>query len=448
MRNAKHIAPEKMKKLAEGTLHPVQAKEAVRHLLAGCTDCKALAHRLGVLSPAEMTDYHLTEKRLNLMMVLAVNDVDVELRRGSSEWGTLRPLSPAQRLLVLRDNQQMHHWGLYKNLLDECQSVVRSSPVDAADIAFLAIAVVETLDPLTYGHENIEDFRATALTALGNAKRHCTDFAGARETFKAAYEHIEKGTGDPYERANVICHEALLLRDRGDFEDAVAILDKAYKLFKRVHDIHLCGRTVIQQAVTIGYVDPMKGVDLCQRGLDMIDLNKGDNFLELSARNALAFFLNDAGYVEEARVIQDTYRYLYAQFSGAVTVQGAMMWLDGLIARNSGDYTTADKTLRELCQMYKTSGFHFEEVMVSLDLAETALWANQPGKAADIIKEVVPKLDAWGLEKDIIALWLSLENFVRCRVAEAAAFFREVSRATRRNWNRKREISPMRVYPQ
>jgi tetratricopeptide (TPR) repeat protein len=435
-----------MKQLADGTLHPVQAKEAVRHLLAGCERCKSLAHSMEILSPAELTEYELTEKRLNLMFVLALNDVDVELRRGSLHWGTLRPLAPAQRLLVLRDNPQMCHWGLYKHLLDECASAGRKNPFEAVDIAFLALSLVETFDPESYGDDNIHDFKATALAVLANAKRHATDFNGAREALRAAYEHIEKGSGDPYEHANVFCYEALLLRDTGDFEGALAVLDKAYKLFKRVKDIHLCGRTIIQQAATIGYLEPMKGIELCKRGLEMIDLEKGDTFLELSARNLLAFFLNDAGFTEEAKTIQDTYRYLYAQFPSA-TVQGAMLWLDGLLSKNMGNYRQAELTLREVRALYNKSGFHFEEALVSLDLAETYLWSNNPTRAADLLQEVVPQLEEWGLEKHIIALWLSLENLIRARLADATSFFRVVSSATRKGWNQKRQISAMRIYP-
>jgi len=447
MRTDQHVAPERMKQLADGTLHPVKAREAWRHLMAGCAPCLALARALGIPTPAEPRPCELTESRLKLMLVLAKNDVDVELRRGAADWRMLQPLTPGQRLLVLKDNREMHHWGLYKHVLDACADAVRSCPIDALDMAFFSLAAVAALDPACYGAENIADFRAAALAALGNAKRHCADFGGAGEAFRTAHESILQGTGDPYEHANVICHEALLLRDLGEFEEALGKLDKAYKLYRRVNDIHLCGRTIIQQAATIGYVDPLQGVELCRRGLAMIDPSRGDHYLELSAHNLLAFFLNDAGYVDEARALHEADRHLYAQYSGAVTVHGAMLWLDGLIARSAGEYAAAESALRELSALYETAGFQFEQVMVSLDLAEVFLWSNRPAQAADLLRETYPKLFSWGLEKDVLALWLSLENFIRFHVWEAASFFRDVANATRRRWNRNGQTSPLRGYP-
>lgn len=67
------------------------------------------------------------------------------------------------------------------------------------------------------GDERINDFRAGALAALGNAKRLASDFSGAGEAFREARSALQEGTGDPLEEARLISLEASLLNDLGEF---------------------------------------------------------------------------------------------------------------------------------------------------------------------------------------------------------------------------------------
>lgn len=441
MHDANHVSPDEMRRFAGDELPAFQALELVRHLLAGCPDCLDLADQEGILEDPEKTgeesDESFVVRRLELMLRAAQKEVESQLQRGAAQWARLAPLSPAQRLIVLRDSPAMHHWGLFRHSLDACIQAGKMNPVEAVDIAHFSEAVVEMLDAGSYGHLNLNDFRARALTALANAKRAAADFRGSEAAFQAAWRHVAAGTGDAYETANVLCHEALLLRDLGDFEDAVNLLDKAYAMYHQVNDIHLCGRVLIQQASSIGFVDPLKGVELARRGLEMLDLEKGDPYLELSARNVLAHFLNDAGFSEEARAMQEEHRPLYAKFPG-VAVQSRMSWLDGLIARNLGDFHTAEQKLRALCALFSKHNFDLELALVSLDLAEILLWSRRNDEAAQIIHGTFPVLASWGLEKDLLALWLTLENCVQAQTEEATLLMHEMASALRRGWNRRR----------
>ena len=438
MHYSNHVSPEEMRRFADRELPAVRARELVRHLLSGCADCLSLARREGAVEAAgEESDYSALMRRLELILRVAQSDVDVQLKRGGAQWARLSPLSPGQRLSLLRNDPAMHHWGLLRHSLDACKQAAKMNPVDAVDIAHFAVAVVETLDIACYGRRNLSDFRARALTALANAKRTAADFRGAEAAFQAAWNNVAQGTGDPYEEANVLCHEALLRRDLGEFEGAVAMLDNAFKLYRQVGDTHLCGRVLIQQASSIGFMDPLKAVELARRGLTMLDLADGDAYLELSARNVLAHFLNDAGYAEEARAMQDTYRSLYAKFPG-VSVQSRMHWLDGLIARNLGDFHTAERKFRDLREVFAQHNFDLELALVSLDLAEILLWSRRHAEAAELIHETFPVLTGWGLDKDLLALWLTVENCIRTQSEEATLLMRDMAAALRRGWNCRR----------
>jgi tetratricopeptide (TPR) repeat protein len=424
-----------MKRFVARDLPAVQAQELVSHLLTGCLDCLVLANREGVLEDCAERD------RLELMLRVAEREVELQLKRGAAQWTRLAPLSPGQRLTLLRNDPAMHHWGLLRHALDACTQAGKMNPVDAVDIAHFAVAVVETLGRLespaaAYGPGHLHDFSSRALTALANAKRAAADFRGSEQAFLAARRTLEQGTGDPYEKANVLSHEALLLRDLGEFEGAVTLLDEAFELYRQADDTPLCGRVLIQQASSIGFIDPLQGIELARRGLAMLDKD-GDRYLELSARNVLAHFLNDAGYAEEAREMQETYRYLYAKFPG-VAVQTRMHWLDGLIARNLGDFPTAEWKLRELREIFAKHNFDLELALVSLDLAELLLWSRRNAEAAVLIRQTFPVLVSWGLRTDLLALWLTLENFVRAETEEATLLLRDMAAVLRRGWNRHR----------
>jgi tetratricopeptide (TPR) repeat protein len=446
MHHANHVSLEEMRRFVGRELPALQAQELLSHLLTGCSDCLALARREGALEAGEGPheedaadgfEYSAVLRRLEAMLRVAERDVEVQLQRGAAQWARLAPLSPERRLTLLRNDRSLHHWGLLRHALDACARAGRMNPVEAVDVACFAVAVAETLDVQAYPPANLNDFRSRALTALANAKRAAADFKGSEQAFAAARQAMEQGTGDPYERANVLSHEALLLRDLGEFEAAVEILDEAFKLYRRVNDSHLCGRVLIQQASSIGYVDPLKGVELARRGLAMLDPAAGDDFLELSARNALAHCLNDAGFAEEARDLHEACRPLYAKFPGVVA-QSRMGWLDGLIARNLGDFHTAEKKLRELREVFSRHNFDLELVLVSLDLAELLLWSRRSAEAALLLRETFPVLVAWGLEKDLLVLWLTLADHLQAGTDEATLLMRDAAAVLRRGWNRRR----------
>ena len=171
----------------------------VRHLLAGCETCLAAAQSLFL--PGKEADYSGVLRRVELAAVLARNDVEVERRLGAEVWEqVLRALDAGGRLLAVRNEPGFCCWGLYERVLQEAAQVIRRKPVEAADLAHLAIEIADSLDVGSYGEERVQDYRAAAWSALGNAKRLAGDFSGAQEALEAAGEALARGTGDPLEK--------------------------------------------------------------------------------------------------------------------------------------------------------------------------------------------------------------------------------------------------------
>ncbi len=164
------------------------------------------------------------------------------------QWASLEGHPHTRRLVMVRNDERLHHWGLYDLLLDRSRAAIEADTADAAaavSLAELSLAVAERLDPEVYDAERIADFKTAALAALGDARRRAGDFAGARLAFSQARMHLEMGTGDVLEEAGLLGGLVNLLCDLGEYGKAAQSLDRASALYRRMGDDKLNGVTVI-----------------------------------------------------------------------------------------------------------------------------------------------------------------------------------------------------------
>lgn len=150
----RHVQAEQLERLVHDELPPEERRRVMRHLLAGCEPCLATARNL--FFPGTEADYSGVLRRLELAAVLARNNVEVERRLGAEIWEqVLKPLDAGGRLLAIRNDPQLHLWGVHERVLHEAAGLMRRKPVDAADLAHLALAIAESLDLRSYGEERI-----------------------------------------------------------------------------------------------------------------------------------------------------------------------------------------------------------------------------------------------------------------------------------------------------
>lgn len=159
---------------------------------------------------------------------------------------------------------------MFDLLLAEAKERVHEAPFDSIDLMHAAVFVADLLPRDVYGEERTSDFRGTAYAALGNIKRILGDFDGAKAALVTARGMLERGTGDPYEAANLISITSSLQTDLGFLEEATEVLCGAILLARRVKDSHLEGRLRVQQSSSIGWIDPERGLVLAQQGLSLV----------------------------------------------------------------------------------------------------------------------------------------------------------------------------------
>lgn len=431
-----HLTRDQMDLFLGRKLSKEQSTGLVRHLLTGCPRCAELAGRASGLIPCpeEELDYESVFRRLDLFEEIVRHDIAREREHAAALWPKLQALPPEQRLLAVRNDPGYQFWGLYDRTLHASKAVSRLDLALASDLAYLALAMAERLDPRTYGETRVHDFRAAAYGALANVNRLAGDFADCEEALRAGWQELEKGTEDPLEEVSLLSLYASFLNDLGELEGAVAVLDRARRCCRRVGDRHLEGRMVLHQASTIGETDPHRGIELARRALTLIDAET-DPHLDLGVRHILAFCLNAVGDTAAAEALLDAHRHLYFRFPDPVTV-GRLQRLEASIAREKGDLGRAELLFRDLHQLYKAHNLHLNLVLNALELTEVVILQGRVQESIRILAETYPVLEAWDVHVDVLRSWQMVQREIEAREAGARTL-REMAELLRRRWRRR-----------
>jgi tetratricopeptide (TPR) repeat protein len=436
-----HVTEDHLRQLAENRLTAEARAEVVRHLLAACPSCLALAQRVLCPEAEQEPEYSGVLRRLELSGLLALNDIEVERGVARALWDHhLARLAPGPRLMAIRHNPDLHTWGTCELLLQEAQRIAPEQPLESLDLAYAAVAVTDLLSPAAYSSERIHDWQAGAWAVLGNAKRKAGDFSGAQEALRAAAESLEQGSGDPLEEANVLSMTASLLTDLGDLEKAADLLEEAVALARGIRDRALAGRLRIQQASALSWVEPARGFRLAESGLRLLRRSRSeDRYLELGGIHIMAVCANELGRTEEARATLEAYRFLYDAYPDPAT-QGRLLLLDGLICRNEGRLEESAARLCRLAHHYAEHDMAFDMTLATLEWAETLVRLHRFGEAAEILRQIDPLLQRWRLPVDVLRSWKIVQDAVRAQSVPPAAL-RDLALTVRRRWHRRDESS-------
>jgi tetratricopeptide (TPR) repeat protein len=439
-----HLSEDLLRRLFRGELSPARTKAAVRHLLTRCPACLKLAESVGraerffpvATQESAPADYH--ESFLAILRSGRPDDMALarERLRGIGLFAELESYPQTERLEAVKSNRRFHSWGLFDRILSKYLEYSRNDPHAGVELAYLALSVVETLDPEKYREKRRADLRTEALAALANAKRLAGRFDEARHALKAAWEHLEKGTGDSLEEANLLGLEASLIRDLGRFEEAARLLDRALDIYKEAGDSSSCAKILIKQANSLGYSDPAKAVPILQDALALLDSSEEPR-LELCARHNLVWFLNDDGRVEEALTFLELSRPLYSAFADSWT-QLRLHWIEARLSRSLGGLEEAEATLRKLWAAFGEKQFVYEQTLLSIELAEVYSAQGKWSEAIRLVEDFYPVLESWGMHREGLAFWIvfrdSLASHATMKVALDVAAFRGAELYYHRAW--------------
>jgi tetratricopeptide (TPR) repeat protein len=262
-----HVSVAALDRFFHGQLSRQEARALVRHLLTSCPRCLALASDAGQRSDRAPLDEIGPNPFEPAPVPQSTDDVFLELLQGR-EADTMRlarerlqgigllaeleKFPPEERLALIQRDARFHHWGLFDRMLVKYLEAARNEPRAGIDLVNLALEVLELLPEERYGPALLNDFRGAGMAALANARRLAGFFEESKQAIEGAWEHLDNGSGDPLEEANVLSIEASLWRDLGQLDRSAGLLDRAIWIYQRIGDDNRCARMLIQKGLALG----------------------------------------------------------------------------------------------------------------------------------------------------------------------------------------------------
>jgi tetratricopeptide (TPR) repeat protein len=297
--------------------------------------------------------------------------------------------SAEQRLLLIRNHPGFQTWGLLERLIETARETTFQKPAAGEEIGRLALQLADLLDAGYYGTERIQDLRARLWGYVGNARRVTADLREAEEAFQTAFELLRTGTGDPLERALLIDLHASLRREQGRHGEALRLLARALRIYRKVGETHREGRVLVKMSTVHEHAGmPERAIPLLYEALRKIDAGREPRLL-LGAQHNLITFLAEVGRPLEAQRLLIQVRPLYDRFADG-WMRNRRRWVEGKIALGLGQVREAEACFVAAREAFIVDERVFEAAFVALELA--ALYAEQRRTAelARLAEETLP----------------------------------------------------------
>lgn len=378
----KHISGDMLERFFLTQLSGEETRTLVRHLLTSCSQCRETAalvgQRTGIFSLdgdfALADQVRTADPAVDAILDILRESEEERARRagervqGAALLAELEKRPSRERLALIQNDPRFHHRGLFDQMLEKYLESARNEPRSGIALVSLALTILDLLPRDRYRPALLNDFRVAGLAALANAQRLAGFVEESKKAIAKAWEHLEDGTGDPLEEANLLSIEASLWCDQGQLDRSADVLDRAIQIYRQIGDDHRCARMLVQKGFAIGYVHPVRGIKIFQDALALLDSAR-DPRLELCAWHNLALFLIEAGDPREALSVLEMTRPLYLAFGDRHT-QLLLHWLEARIARSLNHFGEAETVLKKLTAEFERRGMRHEQTVATLDLVQ------------------------------------------------------------------------------
>lgn len=306
-----------------------------------------------------------------------------------------------RRRLLVQNSGRFQTWGLCELLLSRPIETL-SEPQEGHDLAEVAVALAESLDPEVYGAALLEDMKARAWSYLANARRLLSDLRGAEIAFQTAESHLAAGTGERLERARLLDLQASLRNNQGRYDDALALLNRAAAIYQRAQQRHLLGRIVLNKGhVHISKGDLESATALLRQGLALIEPEREPKLVATAYHN-LAYVLNEMGQPREALALVTRARLLYLELGDRLYLV-RLQYTEGKIAMSLGRLDQAEGMLRAVRKSFIEKGMAHDAALASMDLAQVYARQTRHAEIRALSAELLPIFESRNLQREAMA---------------------------------------------
>ncbi|HEV7515735.1 MAG TPA: hypothetical protein VGR07_05490 [Thermoanaerobaculia bacterium] len=443
-----------LEKFMHEDVAPPERRQVVRHLLTGCPLCVTVTRRIWEIDglagfaggrptatvprpgepPLEPTSYEAALAHALAAGRRREEELAAERRAAPGRLAELLAQPWEKRLALVRRDESYPSVALADLLLDRCREHRRrsrlppppqtTSPGEAEntrwlELADLAAAIAEQLDPAVCGAAAVADLLGRAWVEAGEARRIAGDLPGAERAARSAAPLLaDEG---PLERFELLRLEGMIAADRGRFAEADRLLDRAARAGRAAGEPDLQGSVLVERGTLHATCERYdSAIELLREGAELLAAaDPADPAFLASALHRRAALLLEVERGEEAREVAGRLRPLYERLGN----RAGRLRLDWLLGKLDADPAALLQARGGLL----AEGMGLAAAQVSLDLA--VVYARQ-GSAAEIrrlAEEMFPIFRNRDLRRESMAALLVFRRAVETESA-SLEFLVEVAR--------------------
>lgn len=442
-----HPSREVVARFLRGEASRDEAREVVRHLVAGCGPCRQTVgagwgreapclpsppaaagseprrgRRLApnVLTfaerPVEPADYQPVFDRVARDLVARERAFAAERREVPRLKARLEAMAPPARLAAMREDEAFRRWTLVESLIDDSRESGVSDAARALERAELAAEGAAALDAARYSAAAVADLTARAWAQRGNVQRILGQFADARASLDRAEELLAQGSGDPAERCRVLMTRSTLFAGQKRFAEAERLVDRAERLAARAGDRHLQGSALVRKArIAHRRQDTESALDLLRRGLKLVDPEQDPRLLLVGQHNLVVLMVDTGRYREALERMEET-RVLHRQLGGRID-HLRLRWIEGRIYAGLGWLRQAATHFEDARRGFLAEGMAYDVALVSLDLAAVYAQEDRGAEVRSLAEEMLPIFRSTEAHQEALAALLVFHEAARRETA-------------------------------
>ena len=422
-----------------------------RATLAGLSPERPELAALDLLDRLPETDSESNRNWLPESSIVALVELAEVLKVAQTEERRLAPDLAAQleRQPETRARLQIDHrecfqtWGLAEELLDRTlQAIYNADPCRAVRISRLAVAVADHLDSEHYLPSLTVDLRARAWGSLGNAYRCAGQLGAAAAALNRAAEILVDGTGDPIEEATLLSFQGSLETDLGNFEQAIALIERTCAIYRDIGEERLLARSFVQLSAPYLASDPASGYAHATRAEDLLEADQEPRLFLIARHNRIRSLV-DLGEPERASMLLEASRKYYRRVSEVWSEIG-LAWTEARLSAALGNLEEAEAAFEVLLDEVLDRGYQLDSALVALDLAACHLSRGRTGEAFELAASMTQHLQACGAHHRAREAWALLQQALQTRRA-TTELIHELSKYLSRYWHNPNRPLPARL---
>ena len=441
---SEHPKPLTLGVFVRGELSGTERRDVLRHLLAGCRQCRQKASEMAAplfevaarKPPAGGIEAYDAPLR---RVARAFSGIAFESRGAAARPAVVssaaavampgRPAAtaPRRRSIAVAPEEirsRAQSW------LARARALRYADPERMRAAASLAALLAERIPHNAFPPGVVADLSALAWAELANGRRLVGDHPGAERAFSRAIHWIDRGSGDLQPLAEIAELVASLEIDARRFAPAERLLDRIVIAYRALGEPHFAGRTMIRRGVMLGYRgEGTAAVRQIVDGHALLDPGR-DPRLSLVAVHGLVSRLADAGRFELAAEVLRDGAPLYEAYAEPID-RIKICWTRGRIEIGMGRVEKAEKLFLEGRQGFRDRGMPYFAALVSLDLAALHLKEGRTDEVARSIEDLLAEFRALGIRREAIVCLLIIQRAIAAKRATEKLVTRVASRLGR-----------------